>query len=363
MNPPSRKLSHIVALDGVRGIAALMVMVFHYWQGDGFRHLGFPDSIGKVAVFGQTGVDLFFVLSGFLITRILISTREQPNYFRNFYGRRALRILPLYYLFLAVYFFILPWLDKTPIDPFGKTWWYWFYLQNVPDTFTQLAAAGPLHYWSLAVEEHFYMVWPLVVYLAPVRSLERFSLGVIGSAIIVRAIFIFGFKVGVFYFTLCRMDALAFGTLLACLEATGSLSRYRKTGMIVLAALLPLTILTWTRFSGSGADFLQLFKFSLIGLIYAAALGLVVSYKDSIWVARLFGNRILRSIGQISYGLYVYHGLCFHLINKTPFVGRIPILNLVASFAAAFLASWFSFRFFEAFFLRQKHFFSPPARL
>jgi peptidoglycan/LPS O-acetylase OafA/YrhL len=243
MNASSNKLSHILALDGVRGMAALMIMIFHYWQGDGFHRLGFSDSFGKVAVFGQTGVDLFFVLSGFLITRILISTKDSPNYFRNFYGRRALRILPLYYFFLVIYYFIVPWLEKTPVDAFRTTWWYWFYLQNVPDTFNQLHSAGPFQYWSLAVEEHFYMIWPLIVYFAPVRSLERFSLVLIGAAIIFRAIFIFGFKVGVFYFTLCRMDALAFGTLLACLEATGLLVRYRKAGMILLVSLLPVLVI------------------------------------------------------------------------------------------------------------------------
>lgn len=354
------KLTHLPALDGVRGIAALMVMVFHYWQGRGLEHLGIPARLSKVAVFGQTGVDLFFVLSGFLITRILIYTREQPHYFRNFYGRRVLRILPLYYLYLGIFFFILPFIDKTGIAPFSQTWWYWFYAQNVPDTFTRLSAYGPLHYWSLAVEEHFYMVWPFLVFLVSARTLTWLSAGVIGMSIAVRAFFVFGLKVGVFYFTLCRMDALAFGALLACLEATGKLDGFRKTLGVVLGALLLPLIIAWLLLSGSGADLLQVLKFSFVGLIYFAVLGLVVLYKDTLWVGRLFGNRVLRWVGKISYGLYVYHGLCFYLVDKATLA---PVVNLLFSFAAAFLVSWLSFRFFETPFLRLKRWFpesSPP---
>ena len=351
----AQKLSHLLALDGVRGVAALMVMIFHYWQGKGFDRLGIPAGISKVAVFGQTGVDLFFVLSGFLITRILISSREQPCYFRNFYGRRVLRILPLYYLFLVIYFFVLPVIENSPVEPFGKTWWYWFYLQNFPDTFTHLSAAGPLHYWSLAVEEHFYMFWPLLVYLAPVRALTWWSVAVIGLTIAVRALFVFGLSIGVFYFTLCRMDALAFGALLACLEASGRLQSCRKITVFILAVLLPPLIFAWTRLTGSGADFLQVIKFSFIGLVYFAILGLVVLYKDSIWIGSLLGNRFLRWVGKISYGLYVYHGLCYYLVDKGAFLA--PALNLLFSFALAFLVSYLSFRFFEMPFLRLKRFF------
>lgn len=349
------KLSHLPVLDGIRGIAALMVMVFHYWQGNGFDRLGIPARVSKIAVFGQTGVDLFFVLSGFLITRILISTREQPHYFRNFYGRRALRILPLYYLFLVIYFFVTPLLQGNSVESFVKTWWYWFYLQNVPDTFTQLTSAGPLHYWSLAVEEHFYMVWPLLVFFAPVRLLSRWSVGIIGAAIVIRALFVFGFKISVFYFTLCRMDALAFGALLACLEATNRLGNSKKIIVLLLIIFSPLLVFTWTRLSGSAADLLQVLKYSFVGLIYFGILGLLVLYKDSNWINRLFGNRFLRWVGKISYGIYVYHGLCFSFVDKIRFLP--PALNLVFCFVAALLISWISFRFFETPFLRQKRFF------
>lgn len=348
------KLTHLPALDGVRGIAALMVMVFHYWQSKGFDRLGIPLGISKVSVFGQTGVDLFFVLSGFLITRILIFTKKEPHYFRNFYGRRVLRILPLYYFFLIISLFIVPCIEKTPFEPFSKTWWYWCYLQNVPDTFTQLSAAGPLHYWSLAVEEHFYMFWPFLVYFVSVRTLTWLSVGVIGMALAVRAFFLFGLKVGVFYFTFCRMDALAFGALLACLEATGKIENCRKITAIILAVLLPPLIFAWVKLTGSGADLLQVVKFLFVGIIYFALIGLIVSYKDSIWIGRLFGNRALRTVGKISYGLYVYHGLCYYYVDKASFG---PVLNLLLCFAVAFAVSWLSFRFFETPFLKQKRLF------
>jgi len=101
------KLQHFSELDGIRAIAALMVMFFHF-----FQHLETSNSIlllvKKASIFGQTGVSLFFVLSGFLITRILINTKDTPNFFYNFYLRRTVRIFPLYYLFLIIYFLLFP---------------------------------------------------------------------------------------------------------------------------------------------------------------------------------------------------------------------------------------------------------------
>src|SRR5436190_1162893 len=188
------------ALDGVRGIAALMVMSFHYWDGAGSR---WP-------ALGQTGVDLFFVLSGFLITRILLAARDSPGYFRNFYARRALRILPLYYGFLAVHQLLLPRLQGRESPPFARAWWFWVHLQNIPTTFPGLIADGPGVYWSLAVEEHFYLVWPVLVLVVPSRWLPRVAGAVIVLALAARALFLFALDLPVDTFTACRMDAIAF---------------------------------------------------------------------------------------------------------------------------------------------------------
>ncbi len=157
------KIKYYKELDGVRGIAALMIMTFHFFQPI------IPNTttliyINKFIKFGQTGVSLFFVLSGFLITRILLSTKEKSGYFLTFYIRRALRIFPLYYGFLIIYYFLInPYLYNASNLSFSTQFYYWFYLQNIADTFGW-AANGPFHFWSLAVEEHFYLFWPLLVY-------------------------------------------------------------------------------------------------------------------------------------------------------------------------------------------------------
>ena len=148
-------------------------MFFHFFQPYlNSDKSGFLYRIAKIAIFGQTGVTLFFVLSGFLITRILLSTKNQDNYFSAFYARRALRIFPLYYLFLAIYFFINPFIHGEQIIPASKQWYYWVYLQNFALTFNW-DSAGPMHYWSLGVEEHFYLFWPVLVYFVDTKHISK----------------------------------------------------------------------------------------------------------------------------------------------------------------------------------------------
>ena len=149
------------ALDGTRAIAALLVLVFHAMQE------GLP--LPKLVNFGQTGVDLFFVLSGFLITSILLAARPRDwSEVRTFYARRSLRIFPLYYLALCFCALFL----------FPVNWPFWIYLEN----FWMSAGrevAGPGHLWSLAVEEQFYLVWPCLVLFVPRRFLLKILTGLI----------------------------------------------------------------------------------------------------------------------------------------------------------------------------------------
>lgn len=354
-----KEIPQIPALDGVRGIAALMIMVFHGWQGGVLNCLG---RFAKVSVFGQTGVDLFFVLSGFLITRILISTKGSPHYFKVFYTRRALRIFPLYYLFLVIFCFVLPFIKGEAFIPFSQSWWYWIYLQNVPDTFHGLAANGPGHFWSLAVEEHFYLLWPLVVYLTPIKRLHWLSFGVIIGAAVFRAIFLYGLGVGVFYFTPCRMDTLAFGTLLACIEATGQIARLKWIFVAVLASVLPALGIMWTQVTGDGSNWLQLSKFSFIAMTYCAVIGTVISFQGIKWLRLFLANKPLRFAGKISYGLYVYHPICFGFVFGLISVHNHGLLALAAGMAVTFLVSWASFRFFESYFLGLKKNFAYESR-
>src|SRR3954466_6828035 len=185
---PPMPSGHIATLDGLRGVAILLVMLCHFLgllhtgnhRLDSLLHLGFGH--------GWVGVNLFFVLSGFLITGILLDAKSSPRYFRNFYARRTLRIFPLYYGVLFVCFAILPLFPGSNSADFlalrSRQGWLWTYCTNIKIVLDgDWKFATPLldlgHFWSLAVEEHFYLVWPLLVFLLPTRALVKACIGVI----------------------------------------------------------------------------------------------------------------------------------------------------------------------------------------
>jgi peptidoglycan/LPS O-acetylase OafA/YrhL len=170
------------ALDGLRGFAILMVLFVHF-IGDATPHTAVERALVKLANYGIWGVDLFFVLSGFLITGILHDAKSSPHYFRDFYVRRTLRIFPLYYSALALLFGVLPVLPVAYPAGLAESArhqaWLWCYVTNV-----YLARAGAWalpyvsHFWSLAVEEHFYLLWPIVVLTSTRAALLRICVAV-----------------------------------------------------------------------------------------------------------------------------------------------------------------------------------------
>jgi peptidoglycan/LPS O-acetylase OafA/YrhL len=257
----STKPNHLPALDGVRGIAVLMVMFFHYCQANDF----FPEQpalkvLSKLSVVGQTGVDLFFVLSGFLITRILVHEKNKPGtFFKAFFARRVLRIFPLYYGFLVFIYFLIPILTCSEIVPFSKQIWFWSYLQNFVYTFPIVPFEGPNHLWSLAVEEHFYLVWPFLVYFLETTNLVRVTGGLILGGLMVRSLFL-SHGIGVFFFTLCRLDGLILGAMLALLEHSRGLQAYQKPFLSGTLLLMGLLGGVWPYTTGRGLDWLQILK-------------------------------------------------------------------------------------------------------
>lgn len=212
------RLHRITALDGLRGIAILAVLEFHF--AEGLTGL----SRAELAIYnfirtGWLGVDLFFVLSGFLITGILTDARHTPRYFQNFYWRRAVRIFPPYYAFLLAYGVFYPLARHRPLD---APWWHWTYLTNVAVALHLPVGTTP-HFWSLAVEEQFYLLWPLLIYLLPRRAAMRVCLGCIVGAPAIRIMLLLaGIGNPAAYVLMpCRVDALAVGGWLALAQRDG----------------------------------------------------------------------------------------------------------------------------------------------
>ena len=346
-------LKYYSNLNGVRGVAAIMIMVCHF-----FAYVTIEGKwlqiLASLASFGQTGVSLFFVLSGFLITRILLQAKSKTNYFKTFFIRRALRILPLYYVFLLVFYYLFPYLTGQKIVSLHETWYYYVYLQNLALTFNW-NASGPLHYWTLAVEEHFYLLWPFVVYFISKENLKKVVFGILLIAILVRFGLILNDKV-VYCFTFSRFDALAIGGLLATLENNLWLSSKRKSFFILISgASMLLLLLLWSMYSGDQIEWIQVFKFSLLAVFYFSVLGFLLCINPSSWINRLLETSFLQTTGQISYGLYVFHPVAFILIIQfwMPANTNIGLLFLL-SFGLTYLLATLSFRFIEQPFLRLK---------
>jgi peptidoglycan/LPS O-acetylase OafA/YrhL len=348
------KLTYYKNLDGVRAIAALMVMFFHF-----FKEIE-PDSyilkiFSKIAIFGQTGVTLFFVLSGFLITRILFNTKDTSGYFKNFYVRRTLRIFPLYYLFLFIYYFLLPLIFGTAKSPFNEQLVFYSYLQNFANTFNW-NSAGPSHFWSLAVEEHFYLFWPFVVYLFSPKNLTRIIVGIIIGALFLR-IYMLNLGYGVFYFTFTRFDSLAVGALLAILELKNYFKKENtKYFLILLGSIFIPTLILWSFFTREGNVYIQMFKDPLLTFIYFSIIGFLLCIKENHPLNSLLKTRFFSYTGKISYGLYVYHPLAYYICMKF-----IDVKNVMLSFfigvIMTYLISTLSFYLFESSFLKFKKYF------
>lgn len=346
------KLNHFKELDGVRALAALMVMFFHFFLEINSNNKALL-IIKKFSIFGQTGVSLFFVLSGFLITRILINSKDNPSYFKTFYLRRSVRIFPLYYLYLTLTFIILPLIHNIPVVSFGQQIYFWVYLQNFASTFRWSISPEPSHFWSLSVEEHFYLFWPLLIYFLDIKKINYAIIITILVAFVTR-IFLIKNGFEVFYFTFSRMDELAVGAILAILEIKGKLnsSNTRKFLLIFLLILLP-TVGLWTLTTGKGNDIIQIFKFILLSFCYFSLIGIVITIKESSWLKKIFRLNPMVYTGKISYGLYVYHPLCFGFIRLYTKVDSV-FYSFVLSFLLTYFIASISFYFFESKFLSLK---------
>ncbi len=356
----SGPLQHFTTLDGLRGVAILAVLIVHYNEhfvpDQGRGHV-----LRTLTDMGYLGVTLFFVLSGFLITRILVRTRDDPRYFATFFKRRSLRIFPLYFAYLA--FVCLSssvlgdWLGYGQYRLNSHSFSYLIYTNNIG---WGLGYDHPslIHLWSLAIEEQFYLAWPFVIYFIPNRWLIPLCVaGFIGS---------FAYRVAlllantgaetVYAATPSRIDGLLIGAAIGVMElnevARARLSRWIRPVMI--ACLIALTPIVLRDSLIPFRRLVQTVGWSLCAILFATIVfWAVTSGAKNRWL----NARWLRFMGKYSYGIYVLHmvpalAICRDRLPTSVIQQVSAMLACVAATAVLTALSW---HFVESPFLRRKN--------
>jgi peptidoglycan/LPS O-acetylase OafA/YrhL len=316
-------LGRISALDGLRGVAIALVLLHHFASGG--HHFCLINLFFRIAQAGWVGVDLFFVLSGFLITSILLGTKTSPTYFRDFYARRALRIFPLFYGALLLAYFIGPLFFPPVLDAGRNQAWLWFYGANVFPVFYRETIATPnvlhwslAHFWSLAVEEQFYLMWPFLVLKTGRRSLLNWCIAILVIAPALRVgltLVGWGDEDILYQFTFCRMDSLATGALIAVVrqrvEGINALRPWAIRGAIVFG--LALAVISLLRHGLAEYDpVMNTVGFSMLALFFGSVLILAILARPLTLWHRVITSRPLRFLGKYSYGIYVLHTLTIY---------------------------------------------------
>lgn len=371
--PDTENKKFYPALNGLRGVAILLVFFQHYiiWS-------------PVWAQWGWTGVDIFFVLSGFLITGILYDTRNAKNRFKNFYGRRTLRIFPLYYAVLVFAIITSPVFHWV----WERAWFLWFvYLGNFTifqahreHAILLTSATHPFfhlhfgHFWTLCVEEQFYLVWPPIVYLVKDRvKLRNLCLAFVCAAPLLRLACTFLLRRELlnadflYVFTPLRADALILGGLLAlCLRGPEAARIARLAvpfmlgilGAFALGQIVSMIINGRPLSTLTGTVWIETFGYSVIDMFAASII--IQSLNEKTVFFKLFNAVWLKRVGEMSYGLYIFHQLfydVYQIIPKLIFgrnVGHIIILHALTSFICTPILAYLSYRFFESKFLRLK---------
>jgi peptidoglycan/LPS O-acetylase OafA/YrhL len=359
---PNHARSYYKGLDGLRGIAILLIVGYHV-----FNFLPFFE-------YGWLGVDLFFVLSGYLITDILIKSRDQEKYISRFYIRRVLRIFPIYYLCLFIFIILLPALQQVPYNASYYNehqinfWLYmsnWLFILKSPEETFFLN-----HLWSLALEQQFYFIWPWVIlFITNSKKLLQIVAALPVILILLR------FAVSYFYpgkmdygilYTFSRVDGLFIGSALAVyLHSHIRIQTKYLLRIFAGLAVLNLAFLTASFIPGFTLPYFPFLGYTTFAMIFGFIVYSVITQQEETRWTRFLSQPALCSIGRISYGFYIYHWPIYLLFCsgiKTYLYALIPGGGVLIQLAAAviitlmaILVSIVSYVSIERYFLRFKH--------
>ncbi|MGH7943073.1 MAG: acyltransferase family protein [Limisphaerales bacterium] len=358
----TQSTSRIPELDGIRGVAILMVVFFHYYSAPAGRS-ALAVFANNVISLGWTGVDLFFVLSGFLIGGMLIDHRDSSGYFKTFYIRRVCRIWPVYFLWIGFFLALRGalfsqasslWYSET-FAPIPPAWNLLLFVQNFWIKLGTCVPPWASVTWSLCIEEQFYLLMPLIIWIVSPRKLTALLATLVFLIFLGRCYLNAHSGVYVYVFTPCRADSLIIGVLCACLVRNprlGNLIR-RRCDWLYLIFIILACGMAYFVFSPLGGDFnsydISTWGFTWIALFYASLLLLAITDKSG-WLGRFMRNPLLRHFATISYCVYLIHMqalvsikfLLFQEINlpKTIFTNGLAIfLGLSVTWLLA-VSSW-----------------------
>jgi peptidoglycan/LPS O-acetylase OafA/YrhL len=340
-------MKKVPQLDAIRGLAVLLVLL-HNTDIYPSLHLQW------ISANGWMGVDLFFVLSGFLITGILLDSKQSESYFKNFYARRCLRIWPLYYSALIFMFVVVPLLRPSEahiiFEARSSPWWaYPLFLQNflvpIPSSATGLLGVT----WSLAVEEQFYLVWPMVVRFCSKAQLRNLAIAVICISPALRY-YLSLRHVDIYSNTFCRLDGLMAGALLALALRSKTFvpSKFVTGAWVAFLVAAPLAVVI-DLFHARWIDF-SFVALAAVSLVYLAL------FSSQKWLQWILTNRILVYTGTISYGIYLLQKIPLDVV-KAFHLDKHAYLALPITTAVTFVIATLSWNLLEKPFLRLKRFF------
>ena len=364
------RTGHFPPLDGLRGVAILLVLVIHCLRSEGSST---GQVLGNISRTGWIGVFLFFVLSGYLISGILLDCKGKTRYYTTFYARRALRILPIYYAFLLFMTYVYPKINDSWLRgrmPVTVAWPYWAFLSNCFDPRQPLL--NPL--WSLAVEEHVYVFLPWIIAFFSRRALRWLLVGIFPLALMLRAYWVFRspFPFRAYNLTPSCLDSFAAGALAAVFvrDAVDPRALHHRAAACAIGSGLVLAGLAGHLghfYFFMSPSLLLTVGLSALNVFFASIILISVTSTPRGLLNRILSLGFLRGFGRYSFAIYLFHAVIFKVIqiSLTLTVSRefenpnisVGVLLFLLAVSTTYVVAWLSWHLLESPFLRLKAFF------